>query len=90
MGEGLRRQHAAARGTGDEALLQKIRLDDFLDRVARLGQPRGDGLDPDRAPAIVQRDQPKITMVERIEPARVDLELRQRAVGDLRIDRPVP
>ena len=36
MGEGLRRQHAAARGAGDEALLQQIGLDDLLDRVARL------------------------------------------------------
>ncbi len=87
MGEGLRRQHAPARGAGDEALLQEIRLDDLLDGVARLRQACGDRLDADRAAAIVQRDQAQIAMIERVEPARVDFELRQRAVGELGIDR---
>ena len=58
MGEGLRRQHPAARRARDEALLQQIRLDDFLDGVARFGQTGSDGLDADRAAPIVDGDQP--------------------------------
>ena len=87
MGKGLRRQHPAARRAGDEALLQQIRLDDLLDGVARLRQPRRDGLDPDRPAGIIDGDQPQIAMIERIEACAVDFELRQRAVGDSGIDR---
>jgi hypothetical protein len=52
MGEGERRQHAAARRALDEALLDQIGLDDLLDGVARLAERRGKGVDSDRA-AIV-------------------------------------
>ena len=87
MGEGCGGQHAPARGARDEALLQQIRLDDLLDGVARLGQRRGDGLDADRPAAVIHRDAAQIAMIERIEPARVNLELGERAIGDLGVHR---
>ena len=82
-------EHAAARGARDEALLQQIGLDDFLDGVARLGQRRGDGLDADRAAAVIHGDAAQIAMIERVEPARVNLELR-RARGRRSWHRPRP
>ena len=57
MGEG-RGVSTRPRGVrGDEALLQQIRLDDLLDGVARLRQPRRDGLDADRPAGIIDGDQ---------------------------------
>ena len=70
----------------DEALLQQIGLDDLLDGVARLRQRRRDGLDADRSAAIIDRDPAKIAMVERIQSRTIDLESRQRIVGELGID----
>src|SRR6476661_1148896 len=87
MGEGALGEHAAARRTRDEALLQQIGLDDLLDGVARLRQRRGDGLDADRTASVIHGDAAQIAMIERVEPAVVHFELRQRAVGDLGIDR---
>ena len=57
MAEGVGRQHAAARRALDEALLDQERLDDVLDRVARLRQRRRDRVDADRPAAVVVRDQ---------------------------------
>src|SRR5437763_10259954 len=82
MLEGMRRQQAAARGAADEALLDEERLDDFLDRIARLRQRGGDGFDSDRAAAEIHGDATEITAVERIEPAAVDFEIAERLVGD--------
>src|SRR6478736_6811295 len=73
MTERLRGEQAAARRPLDEALLEKERFDDLLDRVARLRQRRGDGLDADRAAAETLRDQLEIAPVERIEAERIDL-----------------
>ena len=67
MDEGCCGQHAAARRARDEALLEQIGLDDLLDRIARLGQRRGDGLDADRAAAVIHRRCSEIAMVERVE-----------------------
>ena len=86
MREGLAREHAPARGARDEALLQQIRLDDLLDGVARLRQRGGERLDPDRTAAVIHGDAAQIAMIERIEPALVHFELRERAVGKLGID----
>ena len=57
MRERLRREQPAARRALHEALLDQEGLDDLLDRVARLGQRRGDGLDADRAAAEILGDQ---------------------------------
>ena len=56
-------------------------------RVARLGQRRRDGLDPDRAAAVVERDGREIAPVHRVEAGGIDFEREQRLVGDLAIDR---
>ena len=57
MAEGVAGQQAAARRALQEALLQQEGLDDVLDRVARLGERRRDGLDADRAAAEVHGEQ---------------------------------
>ena len=80
---GPQRQHAPARRAADEALLQQEGLDDLLQRVARLGQGGRQRLDADRAAVVVPGDAGEIAVVERIEALAVDLELLQRAVGDL-------
>src|SRR5262245_2774801 len=49
---GAQHQDAPARRAADEALLQQVRLDDLLQRVARLRQGGRDGLDAHR-PAVV-------------------------------------
>ena len=61
----------------------RIGLDDLLQRVARLRQRRRQRLDADRAAVVVRGDAGEIAAVERIEAFGVDLELAQRAVGDL-------
>jgi hypothetical protein len=80
--ESVRGQHAAARRALNEAALDQKRLDDVLDRVARLRERRGNRLDADRAAAIVLGDQREIAAVHRVEPGGVDFEMAERAVGD--------
>src|SRR5271169_6622303 len=72
MAERMAGQEPAARGALDEALLDQERLDDLLDGVARLRQRRGDGLDADRAAAIVHRDRREVAPVHGVEAAGVD------------------
>src|SRR5579871_6688237 len=87
MAERMPGEQAAARRALYQPLLDQERLDDLLDRVARLRQRRRDGLDPDRAAAVVGRDEVEIAPVHRVESGGVDLECEQRAVGELAIDR---
>ena len=82
----MRRQQPPARRALQKALLDQIGLDDLLDRVARLGQRRGDRLDADRPAAVILGDRRQIAPVQRIEPARVDFEPLERLVGDLAVD----
>ena len=86
MAIGRAGQHAPARRALHETLLHQIRLDDFLDGVARFAQRGGDGLDADRAAAETLRDQLQIAPVEGIEARAVHFQPRQRRIGDLRID----
>ena len=79
------RDDAAARGAGNEALLQEIRLDDLLDRIARLRQSRRNRLDADRAAVMRLGNARQIAVVERIEALVVDLERGQRLVGEDRV-----
>ena len=79
MAKRRRRQHPAARGALQETLLQKIGLDDVLDRVARLRERRGDRFDPNRAAREIHRDHVEIAPVHHVEADIVDLEQRQRA-----------
>ena len=56
MAEGVRGQQAPARRALHEAQLDEVGLDDVLDRVARLGERGGDGLDANRSSAELDRD----------------------------------
>src|ERR1700722_15262316 len=60
MADRVAGQEPPARGALDEALLDQERLDDLLDGVARLRQGRRDGLDPDRAAAVIDPDRAQI------------------------------
>ena len=55
-----RRQHPPARGALDQPLLQKIRLDDFLQRIAALRQRRRKRFNPDRPARVMLGHQPQI------------------------------
>src|SRR3546814_20234623 len=74
MGEGLGGQQAAARGALQEALLDQVGLDDVFQRVARLGQGGGAGLDADRTALEIAGDDPEIAAVHGSQPAGIDLE----------------
>src|SRR5215471_6751506 len=80
MNIGLRRQHPPARRALHEALLDEIGLDDLLDRVARLAERGGDGLDPDGAAGIALGNERKIPPVEGIESALVHFQSRKRSI----------
>ena len=64
MTEGVRGQEPTARRALEKTFLDQKRLDDFLDRVARLGERRRDGLDSDRAAAVVLRDRREVAPVD--------------------------
>ena len=80
-------EQTPARRALHEALLDQIRLDDLLDRVARLGQRRRDGVDADRPAAVIERDHVEIAPVHRVHAGGIDLERLQRLVGDRAVDR---
>src|SRR6202040_2021879 len=67
MTERMRGQQPPARGALQIAALDQKRLDDVLDRIARLRQRRRHGLDADRAAAVVHRDGGEITPVHGVE-----------------------
>src|SRR5262245_37569753 len=64
VAEGLRGEEPAARRPLDEPLLDQERLDDVLDRVARLADRGGDRLDADRPAAEAFGDQRQVAAVE--------------------------
>src|SRR5215831_9232362 len=68
MTEGVRGQEPPARGALEKTFLDQKRFDDFLDGVARLGERRRDGLDPDRATAVVLRDRREVAPVHAVAP----------------------
>ena len=78
----MRRQQPPARRALHEAELDQIGLDDLLDRVARLGERGGDGLDADRAAAEAERDAVEIAPVHQVEADGVDVEQLERGVGE--------
>src|SRR5579885_3836104 len=87
MLEGVRGKHSPARRALDEAFLDQIRLDDVLDRVARLGERGRDRLDADRSAAIVLCDQREVAAIHRVETGGVHFEMRKRPVGARAIKR---
>src|SRR5690348_21031 len=82
MLEGERCQHAATRRALDESLLDKVGLDDLLERIARLTQRRGHRLDADRAATKVLGDGSEVAAIEHVEAAGIDVEPEQRLVGN--------
>src|SRR5262245_45830742 len=68
MAEGVRGEHSAAGRALHETLLDEEGLDDLLDRVARLRQSGGDGLDADRAAAETDCDGIEIAVIHGVEP----------------------
>src|SRR5262249_34956578 len=85
--EGMRRQQPTARRALQESSLDQKRLDDLLDRVARLRQRRRDGLDSDRAAAVVLRNHREVAPVHGVKTRGVALELNESAVGGGAVDR---
>src|ERR1700679_1837928 len=81
MAEGVRRQESAARGALHKAQLDKIGLNDVLDCIARFGERGGDGFDPDRPPAELDRDDVQIAPIHLVEPHRIDVQQLEGAVG---------
>ena len=77
---------AAAGRPGDEAELDQIGLDHFLDRVARLRQAGRERLHADRAALVDVRDHVEVAAIHRVEAERVDLQPLQRGIGDARVD----
>src|SRR6266446_9418952 len=63
MAERMRGQQPAARGALQITTLDQERLDDVLDRIARLRQRRGHGLHSDRTAAVIHGDGREITPV---------------------------
>src|SRR5712672_1509579 len=64
MAEGVRGQQTPARGALQIAALDQKRLDDVLDRIARLRQGGSHGLDADRAAAVLHRAGRDVTPVQ--------------------------
>ena len=83
MAEGVRSQHAAARGALYEAALDQKGFDNVLDRITRLGKRGGDRLDASRAATEGERDCVEIAPVHRIKPDGIDVEKPQRPIGDV-------
>src|SRR5690349_6008342 len=86
MLKGVRGDQPAARRPLQKTLLDQKWLDDLLDGIARLGQRGGERLNADRTAAVVLGDGREVAAVHRVEACRIDLELEQRAVGELAVD----
>src|SRR5258705_11385910 len=73
MAKRMRGQQPPARRALQITALDQERLDDVLDRIARLRQRRGHGLHAHPTAAVIHRDGPKVTPVHGIEAGGIDL-----------------
>src|SRR6266478_9883907 len=87
MAERMRGQQPPARRALQITTLDQERLDDVLDRIARLRQRRGHGLYSHRTATVIHRDGREITPVHGIEAGGIDLQRAERVVGNRAIDR---
>src|SRR6202165_5770361 len=87
VAEGMRGQQPPARGALQITALDQKRLDDVLDRIARLRQCRGHRFHADPTAAVISREGGEITPVHSIEACGIDLRRAQRVVGNSEIDR---
>ena len=76
--------HAPARSPLEEALLDEVRLVDFLQRPGILAHRHGDGAQPDRAAAEFLDDGREDPRVHVVEAELVHVEPRERFGGDRR------
>ena len=75
-----------ARRALEEAELEQVRLVDVLDRLRLLAERDGERREPDRPAAELLDDAAQELAVEPLEAGAVDLEQRERLLGDLRRD----
>src|SRR5262245_32931385 len=75
--EGMPCDQPAAWRALQQAFLDQERLDDLLDRVARLRQCGGQRLDPDRPATIVLGNGEQVAAVHGVEAKGVDLKLEE-------------
>src|SRR5579862_2643903 len=87
VGAAERCNRPSARGAGDEAELEKVRLVDVLDRVGLLTERRGERVDADGPAGVLLHDRTEEVAVEALEPRLVDLEQVERLARDRRRDR---
>ena len=83
---GKRRQDATARRAHDEALLQEVWLDHVFDRIALLGERRGDGVDAGGTARVELGETSKVTAIHGVEPAVIHIEAAKRAIGGSGVD----
>src|SRR5262245_40762956 len=72
---GAQGQYASARRAADEALLQKIRLDDLLQGIAGFGKRGRDRFNADRAAVVIFGDAAEIPVIQGIEAFAIHLKL---------------
>src|SRR3954468_23074551 len=82
MSERVRRRDAAARSPLEEPPLEQVGLVDVLDRVLLPPHGHGQRRQADRTAAELLADRAEDLAVEAIETEMVDLQLRERRVGD--------
>src|SRR4051794_15478160 len=82
VGEGVRGGDAAAGGALEQAALEQVGLVDILDRVLLLADRDGERGEADGAAAELLADRAEDLAVQAVQAELVDLELRERCVGD--------
>src|SRR4051794_41835678 len=83
MTERMRRQQPPARSALQITALDQERLDDVLDRIARLGERRRHGLDAHRPAAVVHRDRRQIAAAPPRPPPPLHFKRAPGGVGGL-------
>src|SRR6476660_8242522 len=79
-------EQTPARRPLQEPFLDQERLDDVLDRIARLRQRRRKRIHTDRTAGITRRNGRKIAPVHGVETSGIDLKREERAIGRLAVD----
>src|SRR5690606_41039304 len=83
---GRDRRDASARRALQEALLDQVRLEHVLDRVAFFADRRREVVEPDRAAGELLDHRQQQLSVHDVKADRVDVEIAQRVIGERRVD----
>ena len=86
MSKGLSCQHPSARGALHQALLDQIRFDNFLNRIARFAECRGKRLKADRTATKCFGNQGQIAAVKSVKTFVIDFEPGQCRICNNLID----